>query len=48
MVDDAIDMLPNDSQLQRNAVKAVEAVEEVISPKLLAEKRLKRKQQKAR
>ena len=48
VVEDAVDQLPSDSQLQRNAVKAMEAVEEVISPSHLAEKRLQRKQRKAR
>ena len=47
-VEGAVEQLPNESQLQRNAVTAVEAIEEVISPQHLAEKRLKRKQQKAR
>lgn len=43
-----MDRLPADFQLPQNVVKAVEAVEEIVAPMQLAEKRLKRKQQKAR
>ena len=46
-VGDVVDQLPG-SELQRNAVKIVEAVEEIVLPEQLAEKRLKRKQQRAR
>ena len=47
-VEDVVERLPDDFQLQQNVSKAVEAVEEIVAPKHLAEKRLKRKQQKAR
>lgn len=48
VVEDVVDRLPDDFRLQQNVVKAVEAVEEIVAPKQLAEKRLKRKQEKAR
>ena len=41
----AVDQLPSSSEIQRNAL---EAVEELVQPEQLAQKRLKRKQQKAR
>ena len=44
----AVERLPEDFHLQQNAVKAVEVVEEIVAPRQLAEKRLQRKQQKAR
>ena len=44
-VEDAVDQMPSPSELQRNAI---EAVEELVQPEQLAQKRLKRKQQKAR
>lgn len=47
-VEDVVERLPDDFDLQQNAVKAVEVVEEIVSPHQLAQKRLKRKQQKAR
>ena len=47
-VEDVVERLPDDFHLQQNVTKAVEAVEEIISPHQLAEKRLKRKQRKAR
>lgn len=47
-VEDAVERLPEDFHLQQNAVKAVEVVEEIVAPQQLAEKRLQRKQQKAR
>lgn len=47
-VEDVVERLPDDFQLQQNAVKAVEVVEEIIAPRQLAEKQLQRKQQKAR
>ncbi len=47
-LEDVVDQLPSTSQLQRSATAVVDVVEEVVAPKQLAEKRLKRKQQKAR
>ena len=47
-LEDVVDQLPSTSQLQRSATAVVDVVEEVVAPKHLAEKRLKRKQQKAR
>ena len=45
--EDAIQQLPN-TQLQMAATSVLEAVEEVVTPDHLAQKRLQRKQQKAR
>lgn len=46
--EDVIDQLPSNSQLQSAANTVLEAVEEVVMPNHLAQKRLQRKQQKAR
>lgn len=46
--EEAIEQLPSNSQLQNAASSVLEAVEEVVAPNHLAQKRLQRKQQKAR
>ena len=47
-VEDVVERLPDEFHMQQNAAKAVEVVEEIVSPHQLAKKRLKRKQQKSR
>ena len=46
--DNAVDQLPHDSQAHKAATSVLEAVEDVVVPEHLVQKRLKRKQQKAR
>ena len=46
--EDAISQLASERQLRQVATSVLEAVEEVVTPEHLAQKRLQRKQRKAR